>query len=129
MIFLDTSAIYALADRGDPNHVEAREKFDRIGKNRETVLLHDYILLESIALIQNRLGHDVAIRLARESHVFRIVWVDDRLYDLAVRAWGKRTSGRISLVDQVSFEVMKENGVHAALAFDQGFEREGFELY
>jgi len=27
MIFLDTSAIYALADKADPNHVAARTNF------------------------------------------------------------------------------------------------------
>jgi len=28
MIFLDTSAIYALADKSDPNHADAYRKFD-----------------------------------------------------------------------------------------------------
>lgn len=129
MIFLDTSAIYALADRGDPNHVQAREKFEAIVKSNVPLLLHDYVLLESIALVQSRLGHAAAIRFAKESRSFRIVWVDELLYDRAIRAWSRRTSGRVSLVDQVSFEVMRENDVHMALAFDQDFAREGFEVY
>jgi predicted nucleic acid-binding protein len=57
------------------------------------------------------------------------VWVDELLYDRAIRAWSRRTSGRVSLVDQVSFEVMRENDVHMVLAFDQDFAREGFEVY
>lgn len=28
MIFLDTSAIYAMADRADPNHERAKERFE-----------------------------------------------------------------------------------------------------
>lgn len=129
MIFADTSAIYALADRGDPNHSEARKKFEAIVKDGVTLLSHDYILVESIALIQSRLGHSVAKRLAREALSFEIVWIDDLLYDRAAQAWGKRTSGKISFVDQVSFVVMKERGVNVAFAFDQDFIREGFALF
>ncbi len=128
MIFLDTSAIYALSDRGDPHHEEAREKFEAILEGGIPLLLHDYILVESIALVQSRLGQPVAWRLARESTAFEIVWVDEALFDRAVRMWGKRSSGRVSFVDQVSFLVMKERRVRVAFAFDQDFIREGFEL-
>jgi predicted nucleic acid-binding protein len=39
---------------------------------------------------------------------------------------GKR---RVSLVDQVSFLVMRRRGARTAMAFDRDFEEEGFKLY
>jgi len=38
MIFLDTSAIYALADKADPNHADAYKKFDLALKSNQTYL-------------------------------------------------------------------------------------------
>ena len=59
MIFLDTSAIYALADRDDPNHSQAAAAFRRLLEDGEEALVHSYILVESAALLQRRLGRVV----------------------------------------------------------------------
>ena len=56
MIFLDTSAIYALADRGDPRNEVAKERFQAVLQGGEGMLTHNYVLVESMALIQHRLG-------------------------------------------------------------------------
>ena len=60
MIFLDTSAIYALADKADPNHADAYKKFDLALKAGEIFLLHNYVLVESAALLQARLGGKIS---------------------------------------------------------------------
>ena len=51
MIFLDTSAIYALADRDDKNHQQAIRLFQEALTNRERFIVHNYILVESAALL------------------------------------------------------------------------------
>ncbi len=51
MIFLDTSAIYAWTDRGDPRHAEARGRLEALLKRRETLLTHNYVLVEAMSLI------------------------------------------------------------------------------
>jgi predicted nucleic acid-binding protein len=61
MIFLDTSAIYALSDKADPHHATAYKKFDLALKSGETFLVHNYVLVESAALLQARLGLPSAI--------------------------------------------------------------------
>lgn len=129
MIFLDTSAIYALADVEDPNHERARDRFRVLLGAGEDFLTHNYVLLESIALVQNRLGLPSALRVAREAQLFDVEWVDEAMHDEAMERLARSGQRRVSLVDQVSFLVMRRRGVAAALAFDRDFVEEGFRLY
>lgn len=129
MIFLDTSAIYALADRADANHSRAIDRFEvLLDAADETFLTHNYVLLESLALIQHRLGVAAALKLAKSSSRFEIVWVDRKLHDEACRRLSRSPRRRVSLVDHVSFLVMKSRGIETAFAFDPDFEAEGFRL-
>jgi predicted nucleic acid-binding protein len=52
LILMDTSAIYALADRADPNHATAVQQLRRVEKEEHELFLHSYILAESAALLQ-----------------------------------------------------------------------------
>lgn len=129
MIFVDTSALYALADRADRNHEEARLRFSAVLETAEALLTHNYVLVESIALIQNRIGIAAAVDLARTADNFEVEWVDVKLHQEAIRALARSPKRRISFVDQVSFLVMRGRNVETALAFDRDFEREGFREY
>jgi uncharacterized protein len=129
MIFLDTSAIYALADVADLNHGQVREHFRRALDAGEAILTHNYILVESMALIQKRLGLRAATHFARDVKAFEVVWVDEATHDAAaahLETTGKRG---VSLVDEVSFLVMKKHGIGTALALDPDFLVAGFRLY
>jgi predicted nucleic acid-binding protein len=129
MIFLDTSAIYALADKADPNHVPAFGKFQKALRSGETFLLHNYVLLESVALLQARLSLSSAILFLSDAKSFEVEWVDQDLHEEAeteLKRIGKRG---VSLVDCTSFMVMRRRGVDKALAFDPDFQEQGFSLY
>jgi predicted nucleic acid-binding protein len=128
MIFLDTSAIYALADRADPNHTVAKERFSSILATGDPLLTHNYVLAESCALLQHRLGLSTAVAFAGSARSFSIEWIGEEVHAAAVRRWstGKRT---VSFVDHVSFVVMERRRVSAAFAFDADFEEAGFRIY
>lgn len=126
---MDTSALYALADRADPNHADARRRLSALLRSAEALLTHNYVLVESIALIQNRIGIEAALELARTADYFEVEWVDTKLHHQAIRALASSSKRRISLVDQVSFLVMRSRDVETAFAFDQDFVREGFRQY
>ena len=128
MIFLDTSALYALADRGDPNHRAALRSFEAILEAGQPLLTHNYVLLESIALVQHRLGIAAALKLANEATAFVVEWVDERTHRDAVAALARRGRRQVSLVDAVSFLVMRRRGVRKAFAIDKHFSEEGFEV-
>ena len=56
VVFLDTSAIYALANAADANHQRAVQCLRAAMDAGEDLLVHNYILVESSALLHRRLG-------------------------------------------------------------------------
>ena len=128
MIFLDTSAIYALADRGDARHEEARGLLETVLARGEDLVTHNYVLVESLALLQHRLGAASAVGFARSVSGFDVVWVDQPLHSEATRRWARSSTRRVSFVDEVSFLVMRSRGIRIAFAFDHDFEDRGFGL-
>jgi hypothetical protein len=129
MIFLDTSAIYALADKTDPNHATAYNKFQNVLKSGETFLLHNYILLESVALLQARLGLPSAVFFLRNAKSFEVEWVDQDLHEEAEKELERIGKRGISLVDCTSFIVMRKRGMERVFAFDPDFQDQGFSIY
>ena len=129
MIFLDTSAVYALADKADTNHMTAYNKFEDALKSGETFLLHNYILLESAALLQARLGLPSAILFLKDAKSFEVEWVDLDLHEEAAKDLERIGKRGISLVDCTSFLVMRRKGVQKVLAFDPDFHNQGFTIY
>ncbi|MBM4278960.1 MAG: PIN domain-containing protein [Deltaproteobacteria bacterium] len=129
MTFLDTSAIYALADKTDPNHATAYNKFQIILKSGETFLLHNYVLVESAALLRARLGFPSAILFLRNAKSFEVEWVDQDLHEEAEKELERIGKRGISLVDCASFIVMRKRGVGKVLAFDPDFSDQGFTTY
>jgi len=129
VILLDTSAIYAMADKADPNHAAARKKFEFALESGETFLLHNYILTESAALIQSRLGLRAALLFLKDAKTFEMVWIDSILHDEALMELERVGRRGISFVDCASFIVMRKRGLHKVLAFDPDFKSQGFSIY
>jgi predicted nucleic acid-binding protein len=126
MIFVDTSAIYALISRRDDNHERATVLAQSFFETDTALVTHNYILLEAIALVQNRLGWRAAVSIEAIVSDVDVVWIDAEQHLEAARRWKER-GGEVSLVDEVSFLVMRERGIDTAFAFDQYFRREGFK--
>lgn len=127
MIFIDTSAIYALADRADPNHAAATECLASLLESRARLLTHNYVLVEAMALLQRRLGLDAALALAADVSAFEVEWITRQTHVAAVAALDEVGSRGVSLVDHVSFLVMEGRGVDRAFVFDQDFASRGFK--
>lgn len=125
-VFVDTSAFYALLDRDDANHARARATWLELRQRREPLLTHNYVLVETVALVQRRLGLE-AVRALRDAllPLVTVVWVDEALHERALAA--TIASGRrgVSLVDRVSFEVARLHVCRAAFAFDEDFAAMG----
>jgi predicted nucleic acid-binding protein len=129
VIFLDTSAIYAWADRGDANHAIAVERLDAILSRGDELLTHNYVLVEAMALLQARLRPAAANKFGRDAAAFVIEWVDDELHAAGVRQLERSRKRRVSLVDHISFLVMARHDLTTAFAFDRDFESAGFRLF
>ena len=98
-------------------------------RRRTTLLTHEYILVEVMALAQRRLGLGAVRRLVDDLlPLIEVAWVDPTLHAEAresLLAAGRRT---VSLVDWTSFLVMRRHGVRRAFTFDDDFASEGFEV-
>ncbi len=128
MTFVDTSALLAFLDRDADRHGEVVASSAEIFAERRAIT-HNYVLIETVALAHRRLGAAVARRLLEDVvPVLEIVWIDAELHAAAVTAYLRSLRRRSSLVDHVSFELMRRRAIRAALALDRDFAREGFEL-
>ena len=126
MIFLDTSAIYALADRADQNHRRATHLLQATLLSGERLFTHNYVLVESMALLQHRLGLESALKLADDAQAFELAWITREIHDQAVASLRATNRRQVSLVDAVSFIIMRERGIEVAFAFDPHFVDQGF---
>ncbi len=127
MTFVDTSAIYAILDRNDANHDVAKTCWFALLDSNDLLFTTNYIVVESCALAQSRLGLD-AVRAIQEDllPVMEMVWVDEATHSLAMTALLAAQRRKLSLVDCVSFAVMRARGSQVAFAFDEHFGEERF---
>lgn len=128
-VFVDTSALLAVLDAGDAAHPRAARAFARLSAQERPLRTSSYVLVELYALAARRFGADVA-RAFRDDFepLLDTVWVDQELHARARDRWLERGRRRSSLVDFVSFEVMRRDRLTDAWAYDDDFQAEGFAL-
>jgi predicted nucleic acid-binding protein len=126
-VFVDTSALYALLNVADPNHVAASSAWDVLRKQRDTLVTSNYVLVETTALVQRRMGIQ-ALRNVQTAFLplLSVVWIDEALHARALSVLLALAMRELSLVDCTSFEVMRSTGTSTAFAFDAHFTRQGF---
>jgi uncharacterized protein len=127
--FVDTSALYALLDADDDNHHAAATWFRHDGIAETSFLTHSYVVVETAALVHHRLG----MRAVRELvdglvPAVNVVHVEAELHARAVAAYLGGLSRRVSFVDRVSFQMMRDDQIERAFAFDSDFRSEGFSV-
>jgi predicted nucleic acid-binding protein len=55
-VFVDTSAFLAVLDADDTHHPAARHVWEELLTEGTSLVCHNYVLVETLALVQNRLG-------------------------------------------------------------------------
>lgn len=127
-VFVDTSALLPQLSRTDEYHERAVKTFEDLVR-RERLLTHSYVLVETTALVQSRLGLDATRALLTDiAAVLEVRWVDEKLHAAATTALLAAARRETSLVDWTSFELMRREGIEVAFAFDKDFLRQGFKL-
>jgi predicted nucleic acid-binding protein len=127
-IFIDTSAFLAILDADDDFHAEAKKAWGEILSSGSLLVTSNYILVETCALVQHRLGLQ-AIKVFQEDIVplLSIRWVDSVIHSAASCALQAANRKKLSLVDCISFEVMRLTSIKRAFTFDNHFREQGFD--
>ena len=128
-VFIDTSAFYALFDRDDESHRRAKDAWAGLLKNGNTLITNNYILVEAFALIQHRLGIEPVRGFQNDIlPLVNVEFVDSELHRSGVSALLSASRRNLSLVDCVSFEMMRTLEIRTAFTFDPHFKEQGFHL-
>lgn len=127
-IFVDTAFVVALVNQKDQYHDQALE-LSRKYENAP-LLMTEAVLLE----IGNALAKDYkqeaieTIKAFRTSNEAVIVEVNTQLFNKGFEMYKKYQDKVWSLVDCISFVVMKDNKTTDALTTDDHFKQAGFNI-
>ena len=126
-VFIDTSAIFAIIDADDEHHKRAKDIWEKLILEEEPIICSNYVVVETFALVQNRLGVE-AVRTLQEDilSMIAIEWVDDITHRTGVTGILTALRKKLSLVDCTSFEIMRKLGIRKAFTYDPHFKEQGF---
>jgi predicted nucleic acid-binding protein len=128
-VFVDSSGLYALADRRDSSHARAEECVGRLLGSGVGMILTDYILDEACTLAKARAGGDAALRLldiVERSQAFQMSWVGVERFAAAKAFFRRHADHGYSFTDCTSFVLMQEMRIRDALTTDRHFVEAGF---
>jgi predicted nucleic acid-binding protein len=126
-VLVDTSAVFALLDRGDACHAAAKRVLDDLRRSRVEPLLTNFVVAECHALLVARLGLPIA-----RSWLLGTAWPTEGVTDAdevrareIIRQYKDKT---FSYTDATSFAVMERLGLRRVFAFDSHFRQFGFDV-
>ena len=128
-VFADTSGLYALLFESEEGHADVVRVFRDTLTGDRPLWTTSYVLVETIALLQSRVGLEPVRDF--DEHVLPMLsveWVSESLHRRGARRVLEESRRRLSLVDCVSFEFMHEKGIEDVLGLDRHFEEAGYRL-
>lgn len=128
-LFVDTSALYALLVATEAESAAIAEAFTGALDAGRVLTTTNYVLIESAALLQRRFGVEAVYDLEeRVVPTLNVHWVRADTHRRGVDLLRRVDRRDLSLVDCVSFVVMRSEGIREALALDDDFAAQGFRL-
>jgi predicted nucleic acid-binding protein len=133
-VFVDTSGIYAFLDADDDRHADGVAAWaallDDMRDQRVEAVTHHAVVVEATALVQRRLGMEPVREMHRDLlAILNVQFIDRELHERAMAALFGADRRDISLVDWLSFELMRRLQIRRALVFDGDFVTQGFVPY
>ena len=128
-VLLDTSFVYALADRDDSHHAAGLAALKSL-KRGDTLVLPNFLLAESHTIINRRLGPQAArnfLNAALQDYHIESAAPEDEMSAHALLQDVSR-SRDFSYFDAVAAVIARRLGIVHVLTFDRHFRQLGFEI-
>jgi predicted nucleic acid-binding protein len=126
-VYIDTSALLAILNPNDVVHQPAREMWHTLLEVETVLICSNYVLVETLALVQRRIGLEAVRALVRDVvPVLQVEWVEAGEHWAGVQLLLSLNRRQVSLVDCVSFVQMRRLGLQEVFAFDEHFAEQGF---
>jgi predicted nucleic acid-binding protein len=128
--FLDTSYIIALETADDQNHAAAMQHWLNLRGTAIELVTTSYVFDEIVTFFNSRNRHAKAVEVGNRllgSPSVKLIHIDEALFFQGWQYFQQHQDKSYSLTDSISFLVMEQNKLNAALTFDQHFVQAGFE--
>jgi len=126
-VFVDTSALLALMDASDKDHLRVRETLVSFANEKARLVTCSYVLVETGALVKRRLSPEAFRQIgAVVARSMDVLWVDESTHQQAWERAAEEGKRGASLVDWSAFLLMRANEIETAFTLDEHFSQQGF---
>ena len=128
-VFADTGFWFALANKADDLHQVAKQLQEQ--HKASTIVTTDECLVEFLCQMRAPNHKKLALGLLKVIRSTKQVIVKGQSrtsFDLGLAEYEKLHDKSCSLVDCISFNVMREENIYEALAHDDDFRQAGFSV-
>ena len=129
--FLDSSFAAALVLADDNKHAAASQYWTSLVEEAPEITTTSLVVCEVVALLNGRGLHRRAVAAGNDlmsNPAIEFIFVDRTLFDEGWEFFHRHADKTYSLADCVSFVLMKQRGISAALTFDKHFAQAGFTM-
>ena len=130
-VFVDSGAWIALALSRDPLHADARSRWERLQGAGAKLRTSVPVVIETFTFLDRNANRDVALAWKETIYEPRAIAIlPCGLRDLE-RSWDyfrRKDLHKLSVVDAISFVLMKQERIRFAYSFDHHFAAAGFRL-
>lgn len=127
-IFVDTSGWYATIVRKDRDHKVAKQF---LTNNELSLITSDYVVDETVTLLQSRIGHHYAVRFLNtleSSQKIQLIYLTPSHISETIKLFRNRPDKGWSFTDCSSFVLMQQYKIQVAFALDEHFQQAGFQI-
>ena len=110
-------------------HSAADSVWIQLLESNESLHTSNYILVETYALLQHRIGMEAVRAFTSDIlPVLNVSYITEAAHRIAIHSLLIAMRRRLSLVDCSSFETIATLGIDRVFCFDQHFREQGFDV-